>query len=771
MAMHWPVLSTMSRRGVLLALRWGLPLFGFLLVAVLWVAGLALMDVDRQRTEALAFSRSEASTQAFEAHVARRLDQISQLASFVALNSESDSTKPALARLVRQSLNNQPDLKSLYLLDAEGKLLAAALDQVVTNNSTQSAADRAYFQVHRDKKVDGLYVGAPTLGRVSQTWVLHLSLARKKPDGSFAGVVVATVDPAFLANFYSEAQFGKSGLVSLTGLDDWVVRARRSGDRVWFGERAGNNFLVEQVNKAPAGVYFTPSKLDNVNRYMAYRVMPQYRLVAYTGLAQDEVLAGYFQRRSKLMDFLWASTLVVLLASLAFSILVERLQLSRWRAADAESRFHAASDAQLDAFFIFSAVSAEGAESAERTRGEEGSPAPDFVCEHANPRALKWLGRRREQVVGHSALAMVPKAVRPGLRAAYQKVLTTRTPLEEEFTLVTRRGVQMQVVQQVVPLGGGLAVTMRDVTHDRAREGLLKQQKLALEASQRSLSAITNNVPALISYVDANHKVMFTNETYTQWFGQPASSILGTHLKDHWSPSLYAQLIPFVHRALAGQRVEFIAERETVRGLRVMQNTYVPDVTSEGVVRGIFILAADITDLKRTEKELSQLLHTDALTGLDNRLSVNAHLPKAIARSKRAGRGIALLFLDVDRFKTINDTHGHAVGDAVLKEVAQRLKHTVRAADMVARLAGDEFVILLEALDHAKETESIARKVVRQFCAPILYDDLALEVTMSIGVAYDKHCVMSGEELLNAADMELYAAKAAGRNAFSVSIT
>ncbi len=728
-------------------------------MAVLWVAGLALMDLDRQRTEELTFRRSEASTEAFEARIAQRLEQISQLASFVALNSGSETAQPVLAQLVRQSLNNQPDLKSLYLLDAEGKLLAAALDQGNVRGGPTSAADRAYFQVHRDGKAQGLYVGAPTFGRVSQSWVLHLSLARRQTDGSFAGVVVATVDPSFLANFYTEAQFGKSGLVSVTGLDDWIIRARRSGDRVWFGERAGNNFLVEQVSKAAAGVYLTPSKLDNINRYMAYRVMPQYRLVAYTGLSQDEVLSSYFLRRSKLTDFLWAGTLVVLAASLAFWVLVERLQVSRWRAEDAEDRFHAASDAQLDAFFIFSA-----------TEAEDGKPT-DFICDHANPRALKWLERRRDKVIGRSALSLVPAAVRPALYAAYQKVMATRTPLEEEFTLVTRRGAEMRVVQQVVPLGAGLAITMRDVTHDRTREALLKQQKRALEASQRSLSAITNNVPALISYVDSDQNVMFVNETYTQWFGPPASSILGTHLSDHWSPTLYAQLIPYVLRALAGQRVEFVGERETLRGTRVMQNTYVPDVASEGVVRGIFILCADITDLKRTEKELSQLLHTDALTGLDNRLSLTAHLPKAIARSKRAGRGIALLFLDVDRFKSINDTHGHAVGDAVLKEVAHRLKHAVRAADMVARLAGDEFVILLEALDNANETETIAKKVVRQFAEPILHGRVTLEVTMSIGVAFDHKCVLSGEELLDAADAQLYAVKAAGRNAFSVSVT
>ena len=186
------------------------------------------------------------------------------------------------------------------------------------------------------------------------------------------------------------------------------------------------------------------------------------------------------------------------------------------------------------------------------------------------------------------------------------------------------------------------------------------------------------------------------------------------------------------------------------------------------MVQGVYLLSFDITDFKRTEAELSQLLYQDALTGLDNRLRLNQVLPEAIARARRSGKHIGLLFLDADKFKTINDTHGHAVGDDVLKKIARRLKQAVRETDRVVRLAGDEFVILLEELASPLEADRVAAKIVEQFKTPLALDKMALQVTVSVGVACsDGTTADDGKELLTLADTQLYAAKAAGRNAYA----
>src|SRR5439155_3250348 len=133
----------------------------------------------------------------------------------------------------------------------------------------------------------------------------------------------------------------------------------------------------------------------------------------------------------------------------------------------------------------------------------------------------------------------------------------------------------------------------------------------------------------------------------------------------------------------------------------------------------------------------------DVLTGLPNRRQFEEKLQEAVARSKRSDRPMALMFLDVDHFKQINDTHGHAAGDAVLKEFAARLQRCVRITDTVARLAGDEFVIILEGLHDIEDAELVARKIRAALQPPFVWGDLALSrITSSIGVV-----VLSGNDV------------------------
>ncbi len=141
-----------------------------------------------------------------------------------------------------------------------------------------------------------------------------------------------------------------------------------------------------------------------------------------------------------------------------------------------------------------------------------------------------------------------------------------------------------------------------------------------------------------------------------------------------------------------------------------------------------------------------------------------------MARSARSGLGVALLFLDIDHFKQINDGHGHAVGDGTLKEVAARLLRSVRITDLLVRLAGDEFVVVLEGLRSDAEPPLVARKMLLEIAQPFELDGLALSITASIGIACTGIGVepVSGATLLSRADEALYDAKAAERNTFIV---
>jgi diguanylate cyclase (GGDEF)-like protein/PAS domain S-box-containing protein len=298
----------------------------------------------------------------------------------------------------------------------------------------------------------------------------------------------------------------------------------------------------------------------------------------------------------------------------------------------------------------------------------------------------------------------------------------------------------------------------------------LKEAELRQAESEMRLRTITDNLPALITYIDREQKITFANATYREWLGLDPSALVGRHIRDVAGPELYLARKAALERALAGERVEFEAATKRADFDRITHVIYVPDVGADGSTHGIFSLSLDITALKQVERRLIELARVDTLTGLPNRLAFNEYLPNAIARARRTGSAIALMFLDIDHFKSINDTLGHAAGDEVLSEYARRLLACVRSTDTVARLAGDEFVIVLENLSTQEAAAAVARKIVGRIHAPAFQiDGRLLEVTTSIGIAFHEatDSSVAAEELLARADAALYGAKAAGRNRFA----
>ena len=182
---------------------------------------------------------------------------------------------------------------------------------------------------------------------------------------------------------------------------------------------------------------------------------------------------------------------------------------------------------------------------------------------------------------------------------------------------------------------------------------------------------------------------------------------------------------------------------------------------------GVSVTARDITRLKNVERQLRSKAENDALTGLPNRALYFERLTRALAEARQSGTGVGVLFLDVDRFKRINDTYGHAVGDAVLVEFAARLKRLVRRTDTVARLGGDEFAVLLPCLEDAKHAERVAAGMLAAVKSPIDAGTIRLHASTSIGIAYCAGGTDTPEALVGRADRSLYHAKAAGRGRFS----
>ena len=192
--------------------------------------------------------------------------------------------------------------------------------------------------------------------------------------------------------------------------------------------------------------------------------------------------------------------------------------------------------------------------------------------------------------------------------------------------------------------------------------------------------------------------------------------------------------------------------------------TKLPLHDKSGAVIGLVGITREINEIRQTEVALQHLATHDTLTDLPNRFLMVDRLHQLLARAKRSSTAFAVLFMDIDRFKEVNDTYGHEFGDLLLRAVAQRLTKSVRQSDTVARIGGDEFVIILETVHQIRETEAVAKNVRRALARPINVQEHAMNVTVSIGISFYPENGEDADTLLRAADYAMYLAKKEGGN-------
>jgi diguanylate cyclase (GGDEF)-like protein/PAS domain S-box-containing protein len=294
-----------------------------------------------------------------------------------------------------------------------------------------------------------------------------------------------------------------------------------------------------------------------------------------------------------------------------------------------------------------------------------------------------------------------------------------------------------------------------------------KLGELRLAESEERLRTITDNVPVLIAHLDSARRYVFANAVHQSWLGKPSEQILGKTMEEAFGADYVAPQAKALTQAWRGQASQ--CEHEIVRKkhTRIAHTTFLPQLR-DGQVIGVYVLTLDATASRLHERSLHALAHTDTLTGLPNRRHFESALQGALKRTPRPERGTALLYLDVDHFKQINDRYGHAVGDAVLVEFARRLSSAVRSSDLVSRLAGDEFTVLLNDVAGEADVEAVVRKIQSAMRPPFELDAVVLQVGTSIGAALAEQPEPPPERLLDTADRALYQAKEAGRNTWAM---
>ena len=303
-----------------------------------------------------------------------------------------------------------------------------------------------------------------------------------------------------------------------------------------------------------------------------------------------------------------------------------------------------------------------------------------------------------------------------------------------------------------------IAGTARNVTANREQE---RERRIATE--------VTRHMAEAVLVLDEEFRFVTVNPAFTRMSGFELAEVVGKDASltnsDQHDAAFYEESRKAMRESghWAG---EMWQKRKDGREFLCAVQTNA--IREPGIERRMYVLVAtDITDRRRIEQELRYLANYDTLTNLPNRTLLAERLSRAIVRARRQGSCVALLFLDLDRFKDINDSLGHATGDRILRMAAQRLQRAVGPNHTVARIGGDEFTVVLEDISHAGEADTCAQRVIDAFDEPLLIDDRQeIAITPSIGISlYPDHAQVP-TDLLKHADTAMYQAKAAGRRTF-----
>ncbi len=355
-------------------------------------------------------------------------------------------------------------------------------------------------------------------------------------------------------------------------------------------------------------------------------------------------------------------------------------------------------------------------------------------------------------------LPQVQEKLRAHLRGEAELLISEHRILDNrgEWLWVRARGraVEMGADGKVRRIAG----TARDITHVRQAE---RERRIAI--------AVLRSMNEAVAVVDRDFQFVSINPAFTRTTGYSEREVIGqsaslldspqhdiafyTRIRQklfndgHWAGEMW-------QKRKNGQEFLCSVESAEIEGVHGEQRLYIAVIT-------------DITQQKRAEQELRYLANFDTLTNLPNRAMLSERLSRAIVRARRQDHRIAVLFLDLDRFKDINDSLGHTAGDRILRAAAMRLQETVGEHQTVARLGGDEFTIVLENLDQPADADKVAREIIMAFEAPLVLDDRQeVVISPSIGISlYPDHGQVP-TELLKQADTAMYQAKAAGRRTF-----
>ncbi|GKT21533.1 diguanylate cyclase [Acidovorax sp. SUPP3334] len=639
-----------------------------------------------------------------------------------------------------------PGLGTVAVLDDKGNVLmrSTSVEPVTLN-----LADREYFQVHKTVEREGVYVGKPIQGRLTGMYSLPISRAYFRSDGSFGGVVVGTVRISYFKELFASIDVGPLSRVDLWSTRDGVAVARFPYEEKDVGQPMNDASQLARLQASDSGSFTAQDVQDETERLHAFRRIGGYPLVVSVGQSADTILAKW-RASAKVLG---AFAVLLMAACLGLSALFAR-ELQRRQAIAAQLK-QAEHDMRTILDNLPSLVSYWDKDQRNR---------------FANQAYMDWLGVSPERMpdvklldvldqttYNHHALTHIQQALR-----GHKQVFERTVPLpsgDVRHTLVSyipdKDGDEVQ----------GIFVQIDDLTDRKRMEDLLFEEKELIRLTLQSIG------DAVIC-TDAEGRVTYINPVAEKMTGWQAFHAAGSDIDDVvplLQPGSEGGMSP-TRKALADGTPQ-PSERGIVLqcrdGRRIdIEKSVSPIMDRHGHVTGTVMVLRDVTEAMEMSRRMAHLAQYDVLTDLPNRVLLQDRAQQAIAHAVRDGRSLALMYIDLDGFKQINDALGHDAGDVLLIQVARRFKGAVRDSDTVCRQGGDEFVVLLPKLDNADQACLVSQKIMAACEPPFDLQGEVRQIGLSGGIALFPQHGRSFEELARSADMAMYAAKRAGRGHF-----
>jgi diguanylate cyclase (GGDEF)-like protein/PAS domain S-box-containing protein len=296
---------------------------------------------------------------------------------------------------------------------------------------------------------------------------------------------------------------------------------------------------------------------------------------------------------------------------------------------------------------------------------------------------------------------------------------------------------------------------------------IIRKDKVRLKESEDALLSFVSSANDLIICLDRDGNILYANEAFIEKFsGNDTESVLSRNFYELVDPDYRSLLSTLVVKVLKSSNPAHIDLSLISKPTSIDVEMSLTTGAEDADVSVVWGVCRDITERKRAQSDLYSLAHHDALTGLPNRILLEDRIVQAKAVAHRQQAGFAVLFLDLDRFKIINDTLGHSVGDELLRMVASRLQRTLRETDTVARIGGDEFIVLLANTGNRNDVLLLAEKIMKSLASPFYLRDHELFITTSLGACMYPGDEQDTESMMKKADIAMYHAKALGRNNF-----